>query len=136
MQRCIFCEIVAGRTPASRLFEDEHTLAFLDINPVSPGHALVIPKEHMETLLDVPDRLMGPLGITTRRVAAALMRATQAGGFNLQMNNYRIAGQLVPHVHFHLVPRHAGDGLRPWHGRPTPASELESMAEKVRATLT
>jgi len=135
LERCIFCDIISGRAPASRLYEDELILAFLDINPVNPGHALIIPKEHHETLLDVPDRLMGPLGVACRRVAAALMAATKAGGFNLMMNNYRLAGQLVPHAHLHLVPRHAGDGLRHWPGRPTPKAELDRVAERIRAAL-
>lgn len=135
MQPCIFCRIVSGQAPASRLYEDEHVLAFLDINPVNPGHALIIPKAHHETLLDLPDALMGPLGTACRRVAAALLRATGAGGFNLMMNNYRVAGQLVPHAHFHVVPRHAGDGLRHWPGRPTPVPELERVAARLREEL-
>ena len=135
MERCIFCDIVRGRAPAARVYEDESVLAFLDLNPANPGHALVIPKEHHQTFLDLPDHLMGPLGIATRRVAAALMRATGAGGFNLMMNNYRVAGQLIAHVHFHVVPRHARDGLRHWPGHPTPSAELEKVAEKVRAAL-
>jgi histidine triad (HIT) family protein len=132
---CVFCEIVQGRAPASRLYDDEHVLAFLDINPVNPGHALLIPKEHRETFLDLPDHLMEPLGVAARKISAALLRATGAGGLNLMINNYRVAGQLIPHAHFHLVPRHPGDGLRLWPGRRASAAELERMAEKVRASL-
>jgi histidine triad (HIT) family protein len=135
VERCIFCDIVRGQGPAERLFEDELTLAFLDINPVNPGHALVIPKEHHATLLDLPDRLMGPLGVTCRRLGAALLAATGAGGLNLMMNNYRVAGQLIDHVHFHLVPRHAGDGLRHWPGRRAATAELRAVAEKIRSVL-
>ena len=135
MKRCIFCDIVRGLAPASRIYEDEHTLAFLDINPVNPGHTLIIPKEHHETLLDIPDHLMGPLSVATRRVAAALLAATGAGGFNLMMNNYAVAGQLIPHAHLHLIPRHPGDGLLLWAGVPASAADLERMAEKLRAAL-
>jgi histidine triad (HIT) family protein len=136
LMRCIFCDIVGGRAKADRIYEDEDILAFLDINPVNPGHALVIPKGHYETFLDIPDRLMGPLGVATRRVSAALMQVTKVGGFNLMMNNYRVANQLVPHAHFHVVPRREGDGLRHWPGVRATAPELASMAERLRAALT
>jgi histidine triad (HIT) family protein len=135
MPRCIFCDIASGRAPASRLYADDQVLAFLDINPVNAGHALVIPRLHCQTLLDVPDELMGPLGVLARRVAAALMKTTGAGGFNLQMNNYAVAGQLVPHAHLHVIPRHPGDGLRLWPGRSAPQAELEALAERVRSAL-
>ncbi|MFH0808942.1 MAG: HIT family protein [Pseudomonadota bacterium] len=135
MERCIFCDIVRGNAAAERIYEDQDILAFLDINPVNPGHALVIPRDHHETYLDLPDALLAPLGMALRRVAAAVLRTTGAGGLNLVMNNYRAAGQLVPHVHWHVVPRHPDDGLRHWPGRPAGATELSDMAKRIRETL-
>jgi histidine triad (HIT) family protein len=107
---CTFCEIVAGRTPAHVVLDDERFLAFLDIRPLFPGHVLLVPKEHHEAVWDLPDDLHGPLLSRTRDLALAVRAATGAKGAFTAMNN--IVSQSVPHLHMHVVPRNPKDGLR------------------------
>jgi len=108
---CIFCRIVAGELPAVRLYEDDHVLSFLDIRPLRPGHALVIPKAHCTDLRDCPPELGGALLAGVQRVAAAVCEATGTGGFNLFNANGEVAGQEVFHLHLHILPRLEGDGF-------------------------
>jgi len=133
---CIFCKIIRGEIPCAKIFETDHMLAFLDIAPVSPGHALVIPKAHHADLFDLPDDLGGRLLAAQKLVGRAVMAAAGATGLNVQMNNRADAGQMVFHAHLHLIPRRAGDGLALWPGRPYPdASAMAAMADAVRRAL-
>jgi histidine triad (HIT) family protein len=111
MPECIFCRIAAGRAPAAKVLETPRVLAFLDIAPVHYGHTLVIPKEHYETFLDLPDDLWLEMGQVSRRVAEALRHVMFARGFNVMMNNFDAAGQVVIHAHLHVIPRFLSDGL-------------------------
>ncbi len=111
---CIFCKIVAGEIPCAKVFESDTVLAFLDIAPVHPGHALVLPKDHYPTLMDIPPELGNDLFKALSAVGGAVMKATGADGLNLMQNNFEAAGQLVNHAHFHLIPRFGDDGLRLW----------------------
>ena len=124
---CIFCKIVAGEIPCAKVYESESCLAFLDIAPVSAGHALVLLKGHYPTLMDIPAELGSELLQALSRVGRAVMEATGADGLNLMQNNYEAAGQLVHHAHFHLVPRFSDDGLRLW-----PQSKYEDQEEMGR----
>ncbi len=139
MQRdpdCLFCKIVAGEIPCHRVYEDDATMAFLDINPVKPGHALVIPKAHHPTLLETPAELAEPLLLAVQRVAAGVMAAVEAQGFNTGVNTHTAAGQLVPHVHFHVIPRHEDDGLSLWGQKPYPNDQaMADMAQAVRSRV-
>jgi len=110
MEDCIFCKIVKGEIPSYKLFENEHVLAFLDIMPASEGHSLVIPKKHFENLMDVPEKELEETMKIVQKVAKAVMKATHAEGFNVIQSNYRAAGQVVPHLHFHIIPRNEDDG--------------------------
>jgi histidine triad (HIT) family protein len=112
MQDCIFCAIAAGRQPAERILETAGVLAFLDIAPVNYGHTLVIPKDHYQNLLDLPDDLWTEIGQVCRRVAQALRTTLYAQGFNIGMNNFEAAGQVVFHAHLHVIPRYLTDGLQ------------------------
>ena len=133
---CIFCKIVKGEIPCAKLYEDELTLAFLDIAPVAPGHALVIPKAHYEDLFALPETLGAALLAAQQRVGRAVMQAMGATGLNVQQNNAASAGQVVFHAHYHLIPRRAGDGLSLWTGTPYPdAAAVAAVAEAVRAAL-
>jgi len=133
---CVFCRIAAGTIPCARLFENEDVLAFLDIAPVRPGHALVIPKAHFPTLFELPAGLGGALLAAAGRVGAAVMQAVGAEGLNLQMNNLAAAGQLVMHAHLHLIPRQSGDGLALWPQHPYPGTdEMNALAERIRNAL-
>jgi histidine triad (HIT) family protein len=112
MRDCIFCGIALGRQAAERILETETVLAFLDIAPVNYGHTLIIPKAHYQNLLDLPDDLWTEMGRVCRRVAQALRATLYAQGFNLGMNNFEAAGQVVFHAHLHVIPRYFTDGLR------------------------
>ncbi len=129
---CIFCKIVNGDIPSAKVFESETCLAFLDIAPVNPGHALVLPKGHYATLMDIPEELQGDLMATLSKLGKAVMEATGADGLNLMQNNYEAAGQEVHHVHFHLIPRHSDDGLKLWpqSGYDNP-DEMSGLAETI-----
>lgn len=129
---CIFCKIVEGKIPCAKIYESESCLAFLDIAPVHAGHALVLPKAHHPTLLDLPAELGSDLLQTLSKVGAAVMEGTGADGLNLMQNNFEAAGQLVHHAHFHLVPRFKDDGLWLW---PQTAyddpDEMGRLAKKI-----
>lgn len=108
---CIFCKIASGQAPAVRVYENAGVLAFLDVVPVHFGHTLVIPKAHYENFLDLPDSLWLEMSQVSRQVARALLQVLDAQGFNVAMNNFAAAGQLVFHAHIHIIPRYADDGL-------------------------
>jgi histidine triad (HIT) family protein len=129
---CIFCKIVAGEIPSARVFEDERTFAFLDIAPLSPGHTLVIPKDHHLLLTDMPAETMAAVGAVLPRVARAVVAATSADGFNLLQANGECAGQEVPHAHLHIIPRRAADGLGfRWKPGSYAEGEMEAMGNRI-----
>ena len=133
---CIFCRMVAGRIPVARVYEDEIVLAFLDIGPISDGHTLVIPKQHFERLHDCPPDLLGEVASRLGRIAGAVVAAMNADGYNLLCNNGRAAGQLIEHLHFHIVPRNVGDGVFDrWPSYRYPQGKIEKIADKIRENL-
>ncbi len=109
---CIFCKIVRGEIDSKKILETENFFAIKDVNPKTKGHSLVIPKKHFKTLLDMPSSLFGEFLETAKKLAFKLLDEEKAEGFNLIMNNYEVAGQLVPHVHLHILPRTKGDDFR------------------------
>jgi histidine triad (HIT) family protein len=121
---CVFCSIVAGETDAHVVFSDEDSIAFLDARPLFPGHSLLIPREHHQTLWDLPDGLLAPLFANARLLSGAIREATRSQGAFVAINN--VVSQSVPHLHVHLVPRNRKDGLR---GFFWPRSKYESDAE-------
>jgi histidine triad (HIT) family protein len=135
MQDCIFCRIAAGAVPAVKVLETPEVLAFLDLAPVNYGHTLVIPRRHYQDLLDLPDELWSAMGQVSRRVAQALRTAFQAQGFNLGMNNFAAAGQVVFHAHIHVIPRYFTDGLRLFPQESYRPGEMEKTGEQLRRTL-
>jgi histidine triad (HIT) family protein len=135
MDNCIFCKIIRKEIPAHVVYEDESTLAFLDINPINPGHVLVIPKAHHADLLSTPDELLREVMSVARKIAQASITALNAPGFNIGVNNGAAAGQVVPHVHLHVMPRFQNDGHELWHGKPYGAGEAERAAEAIRGAL-
>jgi histidine triad (HIT) family protein len=133
---CIFCKIVAGQIPSFKLHEDAHTFAFLDINPASPGHALVIPKNHAANLIESDDADLGKVMAAVRRVAAAIEKTLSPYGFNLLQANGPGAAQSVFHFHMHIVPRARDDNLlMNWHPKPGDKPALAALAERIRANL-
>jgi len=108
---CVFCRIVAGELPATKVYEDELVLAFLDIAPINPGHLLVIPKAHHESIATVPEAVAGRMLRVAARLGIAQRRGLDADGFNLHLADGPCAGQVVMHAHLHVIPRHAEDGF-------------------------
>ena len=112
MDSCIFCKIVAGEIPCSKVYEDDDFLAFLDIRPINRGHVLLIPKVHAVRLTDLDDRILARELPVARRIAEAVLTATGRTDFNLLNTNGPASGQEVFHHHLHIIPRAAGDGMR------------------------
>lgn len=136
MADCIFCRIARGEIPCAKIMEDAHCLSFLDIGPINAGHSLVIPKKHYPTLFEVPDEELAACVVMARTVAKAVYQAVGAAGLNLLQNNFRAAGQLVEHAHFHLIPRHDKDGfLTSWPGKAYAVGEMEKLLQVVRERL-
>ena len=133
---CIFCKMVAGQIPVIKIYEDEVVLVFLDIGPVSDGHTLVIPKQHFEKLHDCPAELLGQVGSRLGKVAKAVVGAMNSEAYNVLCNNGRTAGQLIGHLHFHIIPRNTGDGLfKRWPSYKYPKGKIEAIAAEIRENL-
>ncbi|MGC6535037.1 MAG: HIT family protein [Parvibaculales bacterium] len=131
----IFAKILRGEIPNITLYEDEHTLAFMDIMPQAEGHCLVIPKTPAVTFLDLSDAAAAAVMATAGKVAPAVMKALDAPGFMMVQLNGSAAGQTVPHYHMHILPRHEGLELK-FHARePEDMDVLSAVAEKIRAAL-
>ncbi len=127
---CVFCAIAAGEIPAFKVYEDELVLAYLDINPFSKGHTLVIPKAHTEGLLDTSDETLAAVIARVKKVAAHLKSALPCDGFNILQNNGEAAGQTVKHVHFHIVPRYGNEPIV-FENHPGDMSALAALAQRV-----
>ena len=133
MSFCTFCAIVAGTSPSYSVYEDEHTMAFMDALPMTPGHVLVIPKRHVTDLFELDADLGGPLFASARRVANQQRSVLGALGVNLLNNNGRAADQSQFHIHLHLVPRYGGDRLlHPWERTFGDRHEMKQLAERLR----
>ncbi len=132
---CLFCKIVNAEMPAYKLYEDERTLAFLDIFPGTLGHCLVIPKAHAENLFDLEPADRDAVMATAQRVAGAIRNELGAEGLNLHQSNGKVAGQMIFHFHIHLLPRWADDGLvGPWRASKGNPEELAALAARLAPT--
>lgn len=136
MNKDLFLKMISGEIPCEKVYEDEHALAFLDINPVNPGHTLVIPKKWSAGFLDADQETICRLIPVIQKVAKAVKEATGAAGVNIMQNEGEAAGQKVFHLHFHVIPRHEGDGYRHWHGEAYKnEEEIKKMGEGVRKSM-
>ena len=132
MSACIFCEIVAERIPANKIFENEDCLAFLDIFPAGKGHTLVIPKKHFMDIHDADQLTYSQVAATAKQVADLLAQRLGADGTTVMQMNREAGGQTVFHLHMHVIPRWSGDGLRKaWESNPAPAEELEVLMQQI-----
>jgi histidine triad (HIT) family protein len=134
----LFLRLLRGDLPAWIIYEDNHTFAFLDINPVNKGHVLVVPQEVFANIYDISEESWLALMKATRRIAPAIKKATNADGLNIIMNNEPAAGQLiVDHAHIHVIPRFNNDGHKNWHGKKeyTGGPEKDLMAKKIMREL-
>lgn len=133
---CVFCKMVAGQIPVTKIYEDEVVLVFLDIGPVSDGHTLLIPKQHFEKLHDCPPQLLAQIASVLGEISRAVADAMNSDGYNVLCNNGRAAGQLVEHLHFHIIPRNAGDGVFDhWPLYKYQQGKIEQIAAKIRKNL-
>jgi histidine triad (HIT) family protein len=136
MSECVFCRIVARQIPATLVHEDEHTLAFMDIGQVNPGHVLVAVKKHADNIFALDDAQAAAVFRAAGRVSRAIRDAFAPQGLSVYQANGAVAGQTVFHFHLHLLPRHAGDGMElTWPVKNPPREKLVEYAEKIRAKL-
>ncbi|MFC1497111.1 HIT family protein [Verrucomicrobiota bacterium] len=135
---CIFCKISAGELPSAKVYEDEDTLAFMDIGPVVKGHTLVIPKKHYDPITGTPPETLQKLIMVVQKIAQAQYDGLGANGINVTQANGKVAGQVVPHIHFHVIPRFEKDGHK-WNWTPreyNSQDEMKLMAKKIEDSLT
>lgn len=135
MNDCLFCQIIKGEISSQIIYEDELTYAFLDITPVNSGHTLVVPKKHSVNILDTEEKDICALASVVKKIAPKIIKAVGAAAFNLAVNNGSDAGQVVPHLHFHIMPRFPDDRHKLWSGVSMRSDELAKVAEKIRKEL-
>ncbi len=136
MDGCVFCKMVAGEIPVTKVYEDEAVLAFLDIGPISDGHTLVIPKQHCTRIHECAPEVLADVVSRLGEIAGAVMIGMKADGYNVLSNNGIAAGQVVDHLHFHIIPRKTGDGvLTQWPSYRYKAGQAEKIAAKIRENL-
>lgn len=129
---CLFCKIIQGEIPCCKVYENEHTISFLDIFPAGLGHTLVVPKKHYASYQEAPIDVINYVMETGKKVADALVSSLSAEGFNLFLNNGKVAGQVIPHLHFHLLPRFKNDGLQlALPPQKVTAEELQEICKKI-----
>ena len=134
MSDCIFCKIVSGDIPSQRVYEDDDTIAFLDIRPVNDGHTLIIPKAHFDNMISTPEPVLHRLIDVSKKVAPGILKAVGSDAMNFSTNNGRAAGQLVFHMHFHLIPRFPADGHAMWQGSDE-HQDFAALAKKIRDAI-
>jgi histidine triad (HIT) family protein len=135
-ENCIFCRIVKGEIPSSRIFENDLVFSFLDIQPFSQGHCLVIPKQHFARLEDCPPAVLAALAQALAKIAPAVVRAVRAQGHNILVNTGSAAGQVVQHAHLHIIPRTQGDRLiQHTPAIQYPADRIEEITARIRELL-
>lgn len=136
MKDCVFCKIVNGEIDSVKIWEDEDILVFLDVNPVSEGHSLVIPKKHHENVFEIPNDLLGKINIVCKKIAKLQKEKLGISAVNILSASGREAQQSVFHIHYHVVPRKEGDGLDLWfQGKSKEIDELKRTAEKIKGSL-
>lgn len=135
MEDCLFCKIINREIPAEIIYENDDTLAFLDIKPNNIGHTLVIPKQHSRDFASTDPQIVAAIANTVHRVAPAVLRAVGAPGFNIAVNNGAVAGQVIFHTHWHIIPRFSDDGYEVWHGREYKEGEMAEVAQHIRTQL-
>jgi histidine triad (HIT) family protein len=129
---CIFCKIVAGQIPCAKVYEDAEVLAFMDIGPIVKGHTLVIPKQHVEDIFEVPVGLLGRVMGVVQKIAVAQMNGLKADGVNIFQANRKAADQVVPHMHFHVIPRRQMDGHH-WNWAAKKYADPQEMAQYAQS---
>lgn len=129
---CLFCKIIAGDIPADVVYQDEHVVAILDIHPVNPGHLLVLPRMHVEDVRDASDETLANLMRVVKRLTRALTGSFGATGVNVVQNTGHDAGQVIFHLHIHVIPRIAGDGREHWKGLSCSKEEAQVVLARLK----
>nr|HID59313.1 HIT family protein [Desulfobacterales bacterium] len=134
---CIFCKIIKGEVPSFKVYEDEKVFAFMDINPINDGHMLVIPKTHAENLFEIEESDFLAVMSVVRRLSLAIRRVLGPDGMNLMQLNGEAAGQVVPHLHVHIVPRWGGDGkgICEWELVPGDRDKIKGLSKRIQEAL-
>lgn len=135
MNDCIFCKIIKKEIPADFIYENDKIVAFLDIHPCNPGHALVVPKEHHTDLLETPEEVLLDIMTRTKKIAPAIMEAVKAEGFNTIFNTKPAAGQVIFHTHMHIIPRYKNDGLKHWPEKEISKDEMVKIRDQITKEL-
>jgi histidine triad (HIT) family protein len=138
MDNCIFCKIVRGEIPCTKVFENQRVLAFMDINPIAGGHTLIIPKSHAENIWQISQEDLGAIAAASRQVAHAIKRGLAADGIACLQLNGRAVNQVVMHYHLHLIPRRETDPeltMTAWELIPGDRNQIDAIAEKIKAYL-
>jgi|SRR3989339_30918 len=131
MENCIFCQIVAGEIPAKKIYEDDNYLAFLSVGPASLGHTIVIPKKHTATFVELEPQAAADLIQVVHKLAKEIKAKLNADAFNLGLNNGEIAGQVIPHVHWHIIPRYKNDTLVHWGVDEQAKDQMDEVLAKL-----
>ncbi len=136
MESCIFCKIITGELPSTKVYEDENLYAFLAIPPVNIGHTLVIPKKHFENIYNTPEKILCEMMSLIKKLSISMKNNLKVDGINIAMNNEKTAGQVIFHTHLHIIPRFEDDGFTHWHGkRPYNEGEMEDVSTKITSGL-
>lgn len=125
MSDCLFCKIINKEIPAKIIYEDDNCVVFLDINPNTKGHSLVVPKKHTSDFTNLTDQEAGDFASLVHKIAPKIISALDADGYNLGLNNGQAAGQVISHVHWHIIPRYQDDGLVHWKSNAKEAIDLD-----------
>ncbi len=128
---CLFCKLIQGKLPIEKVYEDENTLALLDIHPINRGHTLVVPKKHYTNIHDTPPADFEHVMRAVQMLAAKIKTAVGAEGINIGINNGSAAGQIVDHLHVHIIPRWSDDGHGQWHGNPYQDGEIGTIRDII-----
>lgn len=133
---CVFCKIAKGEIPCDKVYEDADTFAFLDINPINPGHTLVIPKKHFNNILDTPPEIFSKVMLIVQKLSKPIMKITKAEGLGIGINNGKAAGQVVNHLHVHIMPRFDNDGYKSWERtKPISKQDTEGLSQRISEQL-
>ena len=132
---CLFCDIISGKVPSNKVFENEKVLAFLDIAPVNYGHVLVVPKQHYLNIEEIPEDLLCELVKVVKKIGKSMKDGLGVSAYNVSVNNDPISGQVVPHIHFHLIPRKEGDSLKLWEQGRYGDGEVEEVLKKIKDAI-
>ncbi len=136
MSDCIFCKIAKNEIPAGKLYESENFMVFLDISPANKGHVLIVPKQHAQSLTDLPEYIAQEFGELQLKLSKAVMSATKAEGFNLLLNDGKAAGQEVMHAHMHIMPRFSNDDFHfKWTHKKYAEGEMKEYFDRIKGNL-